>query len=288
MKLYELIERTNGSVSPAQMDCPKILVHVLAKDKEATLPFYLETLEAWTYPKHRIVLYIRTNNNKDQTKTILDDWVASHGGEYLELIYDSSDLNVDFSGYSVHEWNVPRLDVIRHLRDKGLMIARDKDCDFYFTSDVDNYLVPDTLERLVGHNAPVVAPLLRYAVDPSEVAENAAAANWTYSNFTNVVNHWGDTQHGTNDFPVGYFDILNQNIKGLFVVDLVHATYLVHKDVFWRVSYQNGTEGFDYIKFSCTLRVAGIMQILDNTKLYGCMTLAENADACRKFMAELS
>ena len=267
---------------------PTVFVHVLAKDKQETLPYYLETLEAWDYPKDRIVLYVRTNNNKDSTREILDEWMNVHGHDYMLTLYDSSDLNVDFSRYSVHEWTTDRLDVIRHLRDKGLMMARDYDCDFYFTSDVDNYLRSHTLSQLVAVNAPVIAPLLRYAEDPHEVAENSAAANWTYSNFTNIVNGFGDTQHGSDVFPPGYFEILERQDPGLYSVDLVHATYLLRRDVFWRVSYQNGSEGFDYIKFAATLRLNGILQILDNREVYGCMTLAENGAACRRYMKNLT
>ena len=45
--------------------------------------------------------------------------------------------------------------------------------------------------------------------------------------------------------------------------------------------------GWDYIIFASNLRRAGIPQLLDNRKVYGCMTLAENEPACRSMMQEL-
>src|SRR5439155_3364960 len=50
---------------------PRVLVAILAKQKEPALPLYLDCIEALDYPKSSIVLYIRTNNNTDRTEQIL-------------------------------------------------------------------------------------------------------------------------------------------------------------------------------------------------------------------------
>ena len=39
------------------------------------LPLYLELIENQTYPASKIKLYIRTNNNNDDTADILEEWV---------------------------------------------------------------------------------------------------------------------------------------------------------------------------------------------------------------------
>ena len=44
------------------MEQPDVFVAVLVKQKEAVLPLFLESLEAWDYPKEKLFLYIRTNN----------------------------------------------------------------------------------------------------------------------------------------------------------------------------------------------------------------------------------
>jgi hypothetical protein len=150
--------------------------------------------------------------------------------------------------------------------------------------------MPHTLTTLVELNLPVVSPLLRYAVDPDEVVElNAVAANDTYSNFDTVVLDTGDTHHGENAhlFDQRYFDILHRNVVGIHQVDLVHATYLIHRDVFTTIGYTNGVAGFEYIIFAYNLRIAGIPQYVDNREIYGCITLAENEPACRRYMNQL-
>ena len=45
---------------------PRVLLAILAKQKEPTLPLYLDCIEALDYPKASIILYIRTNNNTDR------------------------------------------------------------------------------------------------------------------------------------------------------------------------------------------------------------------------------
>lgn len=260
---------------------PLVFVHILAKDKEPVLPLYLETLDNWDYPKDRIIIYLRTNNNSDATADILAEWVEAKGGEYKSLLFDSMDVAEPITDTGSHDWTQDRLEVIRRLRDEGLSVARRYNADFYFTSDVDNFIAPDTLSSLVGLDLPVVAPLLRYAYDPNENAKNQWANPW-YSNFANKVNDYGDVM----DHP-DYYPLLERSSPGIHEVELVHATYLIRRDVLSVISYQNGTMGWDYIIFASNLRRAGIPQLLDNRKVYGCMTLAENEPACRLMMQEL-
>ena len=270
---------------------PHVLVHVLAKDKEPVMQFYLDCLAAQDYPKDRITLYIRTNNNNDKTAWIINDWLNKNERNYKEVIYDARDIDEPVHMESPHGWTEQRLCVIRRLRDAGLGMARDRNADFYFTSDVDNFIVPSTLRKLVELNLPAVAPLLRYAIDKTEKAENSRAANWMYSTFTNKVNEWGDTQHGAPEhtFPEGYFDILHRLNVGVHPVELIHATYLLSRDVVDRISYQNGSwGGFDYIIFAYNLRQAGIQQYLDNREVYGYMTLAENINSVKSHMRRLT
>ena len=44
-----------------------VTIAILAKDKAHTLPLYLACIEAQTWPKKNTYLYIRTNNNNDET-----------------------------------------------------------------------------------------------------------------------------------------------------------------------------------------------------------------------------
>ena len=58
----------SGSLHSRVKDSPRVMVAILAKQKEPALPLYLDCIEALDYPKSSIVLYIRTNNNTDKTE----------------------------------------------------------------------------------------------------------------------------------------------------------------------------------------------------------------------------
>lgn len=256
---------------------PLVFLHILAKDKAPVLPLYLECIENLDYPKGDMIVYIRTNNNNDNTGSILLDWYNKVEG-YKSIFLDDQDVFERVQDYRGHEWNDLRLNVIRRLRDDGLNECRKTKADFYFTVDCDNFVKPNTLSALVNANQPVIAPLLRYAYDPNEKAENPWANPW-YSNFSNKVNEYGDVMDNPD-----YYGLLEREFPGLHKVELVHATYLVRRDIVDVISYQNGTMGWDYINFASNLRRAGIPQILDNREVYGCMTLAENETASRSYI----
>ena len=90
-------------------DSPRVMVAILAKQKEPALPLYLDCIEALDYPKSSIVLYIRTNNNTDKTEQILRDWVARVGHLYHSVEFDASDVAERVEQYREHEWNAHAL-----------------------------------------------------------------------------------------------------------------------------------------------------------------------------------
>ena len=275
---------------------PLVMVHILARNQEQMLPLYLECIEKQDYPKDRIVLYIKTNNNSDDTETILKDWLNVVGEQYHGRVWESYPSHI-LTENPNHLWDGARVDLMRHLRDKGFMMAREYSCDFYFTADVDNFIIPSTISDLVDLNLPVVAPMLRWAIGDESETEHLPellkrGADYTAANFTTKVTDWGDTQSnspgGEERFPEGYFNILYRKNIGVLPAELVHCTYLVHKDVFNRISYQNGVAGgYEYITFAFNLRINGIPQFIDNRKLYGCLTMAETADTARAYMNKI-
>jgi len=276
---------------------PHVLVHILVRNGEGTLPLYLKCLEAQDYPKEDITLYIRTNDNTDNTESILWDWLEPLETEYRNVVWDPTSVTMGGEEkVNNHYWDGKRLDLIRHLRDKGFSKARDYNCDFYFTCDADNFIVPSTLSSLVETGLPVVAPMLRYAVNQNEninvPSEILKCSDYTSANFTNVVTPYGDVQNnldgGEERFPDGYMDLLNRSNPGLHPVDLVHCCYLVNREVFRRVSYQNGVGGgYDYIILAFNFRYNGIQQWLDNRINYGCFTLYNSDKTATHYMKQL-
>jgi hypothetical protein len=268
-------------------DYPYVLIHVLAKDKEKLLPHWLKTqLDQIDYPKSRLGVYIRTNDNKDFTSQMLDDWrIAQHYNRFdvepIDWEHDWYDLKLNddsvddtIKQYDTHEWNAHRFKLLGKLRQEGIQKAIDDDYDFYYTCDVDNFVKSHTLKQLVSYNLPVVAPLIRYAEGKEE--------HRPYANYHNIASPNG---YYMDNFA--YYRILNGEVRGLIKCDVVHCTYLINRATLPEINYVDGTDDYEYVIFSRTLREKGITQYLDNTELYGYLTLDEDLEAVKKWMAKL-
>jgi hypothetical protein len=243
-------------------DAARVLVTILAKQKAVFLPLYLKCIEQLDYPRSAIHLHVRTNNNTDDTETILREWLERVGQLYASVEFDSQDVPERVESYGVHEWNSMRFRVMGRLRDASLRRTIERDCQFYFTADVDNFIRPGTLKELVALNLPIVAPLLRM-ISPND----------TYSNF-----HAAIDERGYYKEVPHYHVLLHRRIRGLIEVPVVHCTYLVRADVISRLTHQDQTERHEYVVFSDVARTLGITQYLDNRSVYGYI-LFHNDDA---------
>jgi len=242
---------------------PRVLIAILAKQKEPVLEMYLAHIEALDYPKSSIVLSIRTNNNTDRTSDILAAWARRVAGQYAHIEFNDTDLPERVERFGVHEWNAERFSVLGRLRQESLERTLRFGCDFYFVADVDNFIRPETLAGLVALNLPIVAPLLRIA----EVGEGYGVA---YSNY-----HADIDANGYYKDSARYYQILNRGISGLIEVPVVHCTYLVRADVIPHLTYLDGSGRYEYVIFADSARRAGIMQYVDNRQIYGYLSLAE-------------
>jgi glycosyltransferase involved in cell wall biosynthesis len=241
---------------------PRVLVAILAKQKEPSLPLYLECIEALDYPKSSIVLYIRTNNNTDRTEQILRDWVTRVGHLYAHVEFDAEDVADRVEQFGVHEWNPTRFRVLGHIRNVSLQRALDHDCAFYFVADVDNFVRPCTLRELVALDLPIVAPFLR-----------------SVSSVSFYSNYHADTE------PRGYYQdcdqyqwVLNRWVRGVIEMPVVHCTYLIRADVLPQLRYDDATDRHEYVIFSDIARNADIPQYFDNRQIYGYVTFEQSGD----------
>lgn len=238
---------------------PRVLVAILAKQKERSLPLYLECIEALEYPKSSIVLYVRTNNNTDGTERILREWVERVGRLYAGVEFDAKDVDTRVEQFGVHEWNATRFRVLGRIRNVSLRRALEHDCDFYFVADVDNFVRSCTLRELVALNLPIVAPLLR-----------AIAPGAFYSNYHAEIDAYGYYKECDQ-----YHWLLNRWIRGVVEAPVVHCTYLIRADVLNELTYEDATDRFEYVVFSDSARKARIPQYLDNRQVYGYITFDE-------------
>lgn len=232
---------------------PKVLLAILAKQKETMLPLYLECIEALDYPKSSIVLYIRTNNNTDNTEKMLRDWVARVEHLYAGVEFDADDVEQPVQQFDAHEWNQMRFTVLARIRNESLQRTLKHHCDFYFVCDVDNFIAPNVLRELVALNLPIVSPFLR-----------SLAAERYYSNYHAAV----DT-NGYYSECDQYYWMLNRWVRGVLEVPVIHCTYLIRVDIIGELTYEDGSGRYEYVIFSDSARKAGIPQYLDNRQVYG-------------------
>ena len=265
------------------MTQPNVFLALLVKQKEAVLPLFLESLNDWDYPKENIFIYIRTNNNTDNTKELLEEWIKEYGDKYKGLIYNSEDVPEKVEQYDVHFWNGERFRVLGKIRQESMNQALLTECEYYFVVDTDNFLFPETLKELVKLDLPIVAPFLRYAValgenadTPVEAAKREGHMSRYYSNYHDKVDDFGSI------IPEDlYYKILNQEVRGLIECMCVHCTYLIKREYLSELSYLEQSDRWEYMVFSNSARDKGITQYIDNRTIYGVLTLSENLGASR-------
>lgn len=233
-----------------------ITIAILAKDKAHVLPLYLACIENQTWPKEKTNLYIRTNNNNDETTNMLKRWIKKVFNNYHEVYFDDTDVSEPVQQYGQHEWNGQRFKVLGAIRQASLDWAHEHN-SHYFVCDCDNFIVPETLEMLYKTNLPIVAPLLHSAD--------------TYSNYHADIDENG--YYKRNDL---YYPLLYRRIKGLVEVPVVHCTYFIRHGVLPNMCYNDESGRHEYVIFSDTARKKDIPQYLDTRKVYGRLTFAEN------------
>ena len=240
----------------AAADATCVTVAILAKDKAHVLPTFLTLFAAQTWPKARTRLYVRTNNNTDDTPNILGTWLRTHGQMYKEIYYDSKDEPEQVQDFSPHEWNTMRFAVLGRIRQASVEWARARG-DHYFVPDCDNLFKRTTLATLVATGKPVVAPLLRHPTT-------------SYANFHAAVDARGYFVEDPR------YDALRlQKEVGLCVVPVVHCTYLVRAEVLRDVAYADGSGRHEYVVFSDVMRKKGVPQYLDTRQVYGRVLFAD-------------
>ena len=241
------------------MNNKKVLIAILARDKEATLPLYLECIRNLDYDKKNIVLYIRTNNNSDNTEQILVDYINIYGSLYSDIHFDNSNVDVNLTTH--HDWNVDRFKVLGEIRNESLRKTSIYNCDYYFVADCDNFILPHTLKSLMKFDVPIIAPFL--------VCDQM---NY-YSNY-----HYEVDANGYLANDDRYYTIFSRNIRGVFEVKVVHCTYLVKADVIDKLTYNDNSSRYEYVIFSDSARKNNIPQYIDNTQMYGLITFKTKSE----------
>ena len=255
-----------ATAPPVDPEGQFVTVAILAKDKGPMLPLYLACLEQQTWPASHTYLYIRTNNNRDDSAQILRDWIERVGHRYAGVYFEDRDLEFPLEEFEPHEWNYLRVKVLAHLRKQSLKWAAAHH-SHYFVADCDNFIRPEVIATLMATRLPVVSPMLHCSGNDPRVSPY-------YSNYHQAVTpegYWDQTPH--------YWTVWERGITGLIEEPVVHCTYLIRHEVLPLVSYDDGSGRYEYVIFSDSCRKQGIQQYLDNRSVYGFITFAETTEA---------
>ncbi|KAI4488630.1 hypothetical protein M0802_011446 [Mischocyttarus mexicanus] len=190
---------------------PTVLIAILIRNKAHTLPYFLSLLEQQNYPKNRIKLWIRSDNNIDNTSEILREWLAEESEKYhtVDTFIDDNSNGFEDEKSST-DWSVLRFTHVINLRQEALDYARKIWADFIWMIDADTFLMdPNTLTNLISKEQVVVAPLLK--------------SDGLYSNY------WaGMTDNYYYLRTEKYQLILYREDVGCFNVPMVHSAILIN------------------------------------------------------------
>lgn len=237
-----------------------VTIAILAKDKAHTLPLYLACLEAQTWPASKTYLYIRTNNNTDDTAQILKKWIARVSKKYAKIYFDDQDVAEQVEQFGQHEWNYTRFKVLGQIRQDSVDWAQENK-SHYFVVDCDNFIYPDTLEAMMKTNVPIVAPLLQ------------CNEKGFYSNYHEAID-----ANGYYIPSAFYYDIIDRKVRGIIEVPLVHCTYLIRYEMLNTVCYDDESARYEYVIFSHSARKQHVPQYIDNREIYGYISFAESRE----------
>ncbi len=230
----------------------KVLLAILARDKDHVLPTFLKCIENLDYDKKLLVVYINTNNNSDRTAEILGEWKEKNQESYACIEFVNHELDLDDS--LPHAWTPNRTKKLGAIRKESMQKAKEYGCGYYFVVDCDNFVAPCTLKELISHNKPIIAPMLLSFPEAGD----------GYCNFFCDINEKGYYKEHPN-----YFKILRRQMVGAFKVPVVHCTYLVKSEYIDSLSYADDTDRHEFIIFSESARNHGVDQYICNEKEFG-------------------
>ncbi|XP_034520504.1 inactive glycosyltransferase 25 family member 3 isoform X5 [Ailuropoda melanoleuca] len=252
--------QTAGVVEPP---LPAVVLTILARNAEHSLPHYLGALERLDYPRARLALWCATDHNTDNTTQMLREWLAAVGDDYAAVFWRPEGEPRSYPDEEgPKHWTKERHQFLMELKQEALTFARDWGADYILFADTDNILTNNqTLRLLIEQGLPVVAPMLD--------------SQTYYSNF------WcGITPQGYYRRTADYFPTKNRQRRGCFRVPMVHSTFLVSlraegaAQLAFYPPHPNYTWPFDdIIVFAYACQAAGVTVHVCNEHRYGYMNV---------------
>ncbi|KAG7316142.1 hypothetical protein KOW79_021008 [Hemibagrus wyckioides] len=238
---------------------PRVLLALVCRNSEHSLPHVLGAIDRLHYPKDRIAVWVATDHNTDNTVFILREWLIKVQNLYHYVEWRPQEEPSEYEDEDgPKHWTDLRYEHVMKLRQAALDTARQMWADYFLLVDCDNLLTnPDILWKLIKENKTIVAPMLK--------------SRAAYSNF------WcGMTSQGYYRRTPDYMPIRSQEKRGCFRVPMVHSTFLLdlrkqassqlafyppHPDYTWAFD--------DVIVFAFSARMADVQMYVCNRETYG-------------------
>lgn len=252
------------SVLASTTERPTILISVVARNEEKTLPTFLGYIDELNYPKHRISILFQTDHNEDNTPVLINEWThnTKHLYHRVTVRYEAQPQTYK-DALSPTEMNIARYEKILESRQFALEEARQQWSDYLLQVNAGNFLMyRDVLDDLINSGKPVVAPMLKL-----------------FDKKSGYSNYWADMdEKGYYKRHPKYYEIFKRNITGTFEVPLIHSTVLIDmRDVrVNKLQYHPIPEGYtgetdDILVFAWSAKQAGLKQYICNQNKYGYM-----------------
>ncbi|XP_044295659.1 inactive glycosyltransferase 25 family member 3 [Varanus komodoensis] len=238
---------------------PSVVVAILARNAQHSLPHYLGALERMDYPKERISIWCATDHNIDNTTEMLHEWLTAVESQYRDVVFRSVEEPSSYPDeLGPKHWTSERFEHLMRLKQDALDFARSEEADYILFADTDCILTDNqTLRFLIAQNQSVVAPMLE--------------SQTYYSNF------WcGITPQGYYRRTADYFPTKNRQRLGCFAVPMVYATFLIDlkrgdtAGLAFHPPHPQYTWPFDdIIVFAYSCQATGAQMYLCNTRQFG-------------------
>ncbi|XP_077413043.1 procollagen galactosyltransferase 1 [Vanacampus margaritifer] len=265
---------------------PRVVLALICRNSEHSLPYVLGAVERLDYPKERIAVWVATDHNEDNTTAILRDWLIKVQNLYHYVEWRPKEEPSRYEDEEgPKEWPDPRYDHVMKLRQVALESAREMWADYFMLMDCDNVLTnPNVLWNLMSENKTVIAPMM----------DSRAA----YSNF------WcGMTSQGYYKRTPAYMPMRKRVRTGCFAVPMVHSTFLIdlRKEASRQLAFHPPHPEYnwafdDIIVFAYSARMADVQMFVCNRETYGYVpvplrghnTLQDEADSFMHCLLEVN
>ncbi|XP_053293980.1 procollagen galactosyltransferase 2 [Pleuronectes platessa] len=259
-RLRGLIEETPADDLPeSSLLKPTVLITILARNTQHSLPHFLGCIDRLDYPKERIAIWAACDHSVDNSTVILQEWLRRVQHMYHSVDWRPAEQPSSYADeQGPKHWSDSRFIHVMKLRQAALGTARRLWTDYILFVDSDNLLTNrHVLSDMMEENRTIVAPMLE--------------SRSLYSNF------WcGMTPQGYYRRTPEYIPICKWERRGCFAVPMVHSTYLLdlrrrasgaltfhppHPEYHYHVD--------DIMAFAFSAKQAGVQMYLCNRDHYG-------------------